>query len=45
LKSLAENEEFDMDRVRFPKEADTDRVKDGTGDLTGVVALAVAAEP
>jgi hypothetical protein len=29
LKSLPEKEELDMDRVRLPKDADTDRVNDG----------------
>jgi hypothetical protein len=29
LKSLPEKEELDMDRVRLPKDADTDRVKNG----------------
>jgi hypothetical protein len=46
LKSLAEKEEFDMDRVRFPKEADTDRVKEGcAADLAGVALAAAVVEP
>jgi hypothetical protein len=54
LKSLAEKEELDMDRVRLPNDADTDRVMNGGcpgGVVTDVVIggdfvdFAAAAEP
>ena len=45
LKSLAEKEELDMDRVRLPKDADTERVKDGwEGVGEGVFAVVFVEE-
>jgi hypothetical protein len=49
LKSLAEKEEFDMERVRLPNDADTERVKDGGGggcdDVVGVFDVVPLPEP
>ena len=50
MKSLPEKDELDMDRVKLPKDADTDRVKDGAAAVPdeddGVfVAVCLLPEP
>ncbi len=49
MKSLPEKDELDMDRVRLPKDADTDRVNDGwdvvVGPDVGVFVVVVCLLP